>query len=136
MIICMDQNQHPKANTRIVRQAIRLATFILIALLVGAVLTRVSAGANSGAGPAGFGRGMVQGALMPMAFPNLLVGRDVPIYAQNNTGINYKLGYTAGVNLCGAVFFGFLFLRIQRLGTRLKNSSDPQAPPGPAEVRN
>ena len=52
---------------------------------------------------------------MPMAMPNLLVGRDVMIYSQNNTGVMYKLGYTAGVNGCGAIFFGVLFWRVNRL---------------------
>ena len=48
--------------------------------------------------PAGFARGLVHGALMPIALPNLLVGNDVTIYAANNTGLRYKLGYTCGVN--------------------------------------
>ena len=52
--------------------------------------------------------------LMPAALPNLLVGSDVVIYAQNNTGVSYKLGYTMGVNVCGAVFFGFFFWRLNR----------------------
>jgi len=46
--------------------------------------------------------------------PNLLVGRDVTIYSAHNTGVSYKLGYTAGVNGCGALFFGFLFWRLDR----------------------
>lgn len=51
---------------------------------------------------------------MPMSMPNLLVGRDVTIYSAHNTGVSYKLGYTAGVNGCGAIFFGFLFWRLNR----------------------
>jgi hypothetical protein len=58
-------------------------------------------------------RGLL-GALMPMSMPNLLVGRDVTIYSQNNTGLSYKLGYTSGVNGCGAIFFGFFFWRVNR----------------------
>lgn len=61
-------------------------------------------------GPAGFGHGALHGALMPMALPALLVGRDVPIYAERNTGRSYKLGYIAGINVCGFVVFGSLFL--------------------------
>jgi hypothetical protein len=60
---------------------------------------------------AGFGLGMLHGALMPMALPTLLIGEDAPIYAPNNTGRMYKLGYIAGINLCGMVFFGFAFWR-------------------------
>ena len=51
---------------------------------------------------------------MPMSMPNLLVGKDVSIYAANNTGLTYKLGYTAGVNGCGAIFFGFFFWRVRK----------------------
>jgi len=65
--------------------------------------------------PAGFARGMLQGVLMPMSMPNLLVGKDVAIYSVNNTGVPYKLGYTAGVNSAGAVFFGFFFWRISKM---------------------
>ena len=57
---------------------------------------------------------MLHGALMPMSLPNLLVGDDVPVYAPNNTGRTYKLGYAAGVNVCGLIFFGFFFWRIRR----------------------
>ena len=60
---------------------------------------------------AGFGLGMLHGALMPMALPTLLIGEDAPIYAPNNAGRIYKLGYIAGINLCGMVFFGFAFWR-------------------------
>ena len=51
---------------------------------------------------------------MPMAMPNLLVGRDLTIYSPNNTGLTYKLGYTTGVNGCGALFFGLFFWRVSR----------------------
>ncbi|MEW6306394.1 MAG: hypothetical protein AB1705_23255 [Verrucomicrobiota bacterium] len=64
--------------------------------------------------PAGFGRGVVHGAMMPATLPYLLLGRDVPIYAEHNSGRFYKLGYTAGVNVCGAVFFGFFYWRLSR----------------------
>ena len=62
------------------------------------------------AGVADFWRGTLHGALMPMALPALLAGRDVPIYAERNTGRPYKLGYIAGINACGFVVFGMLFL--------------------------
>jgi hypothetical protein len=58
---------------------------------------------------AGFRLGAVHGFLMPVALPNLLAGKDVPIFAANNTGRNYKLGYIAGINLCGLIFFGVAF---------------------------
>ncbi|MCZ7635835.1 MAG: hypothetical protein M5U12_07180 [Verrucomicrobia bacterium] len=57
----------------------------------------------------GFGWGVAHGACMPMALPALLMGQDVSIFAPCNTGRGYKLGYIAGINLCGLVFFGGAF---------------------------
>lgn len=42
------------------------------------------------------------------------MGRDVTIYATNNSGRGYKLGYVCGVNACGAVFFGMMYVRLHR----------------------
>ena len=100
------------------RVARTVAGIILLAFLIGFVLQRSAEAANRGNHPAGFGRGLLHGALMPMALPNLLIGKDVPIYALNNTGIPYKLGYTAGVNACGAIFFGCFFWRWSRIRRR------------------
>lgn len=96
---------------------LRTASFLVLAALIGVVLNHVSSSLGTNSRPAGFTRGVVQGALMPMSFPNLLVGRDVSIYSQNNTGVSYKLGYTTGVNGCGAIFFGVLFWRWNRFRT-------------------
>jgi hypothetical protein len=52
---------------------------------------------------------------MPCALPYLLAGWDLTIYAEVNSGRGYKLGYTLGVNGCGALFFGFVFWRVNRL---------------------
>jgi hypothetical protein len=57
----------------------------------------------------GFRLGALHGALMPTALPSLLMGKDVPIYSVKNTGRPYKVGYIAGINLCGLLFFGFAF---------------------------
>jgi hypothetical protein len=57
----------------------------------------------------GFRLGVLHGALMPVALPALLVGRDVPIYATDKTERPYKIGYIAGINLCGLIFFGAAF---------------------------
>ena len=62
----------------------------------------------------GFGYGMMHGALMPMALPALVMGRDVSIYQADNSGRTYKLGYIVGINLCGLVFFGSVFWRPTR----------------------
>ena len=52
---------------------------------------------------------MLHGALMPMALPSLVIGKNVEIYAVNNSGRMYKLGYIAGINVCGLAFFGSMF---------------------------
>lgn len=58
--------------------------------------------------PLGFFHGCAHGGLMPMALPTLLV-KDVDIFATNNNGRFYKLGYICGINVCGLIFFGFGF---------------------------
>lgn len=60
-------------------------------------------------GVPGFAHGMLHGAIMPMALPALVAGRDVAIYAETNSGRLYKLGYTIGINVCGLVVFGTAF---------------------------
>ena len=64
--------------------------------------------------PAGFWLGTLHGALMPTALPCLLMGRDAPIFTANNTGRPYKIGYIAGINFCGLVFFGLSFYQPRR----------------------
>ena len=105
---------------KIVRRAL---TTLLLAAFVGWLIHEAAAALDRSAQPAGFARGFVQGALMPAAMPNLLVGKDVVIYSANNTGVPYKLGYTMGVNTCGAVFFGIFFVRLNRLRKRLNGSA-------------
>lgn len=107
------------------RIPLRLIVLLVVAYAIGAVLNRVSASFKSSAAPAGFGRGVVQGALMPMALPNLLVGRDVSIYSEKNTGVPYKFGYTVGVNACGAFFFGMLYWRLLRWRRWANRGSPP-----------
>ena len=91
------------------RLALKVATLVLLGLLFG---FGYDWAAPRFYGPellAGFRLGVLHGALMPVALPSLLMGRDVPIYAASNTGRTYKLGYIAGINLCGLVFFGSAF---------------------------
>jgi hypothetical protein len=60
---------------------------------------------------AGFHVGMLQGAMMPAALVPLLMGKDLPIYAPNNIGRGYNIGYILGVNSCGTLFFWIVFWR-------------------------
>ena len=62
--------------------------------------------------PPGLFRGMLHGAMMPVAWPALLAGHEQEIYARVNTGVPYKLGYSLGVNASGLFFFGWLFLSL------------------------
>jgi hypothetical protein len=90
----------------------RVATVLIVTIAIAAVLNRSNESLQGRS--AGFGRGVVDGALMPGTVLPLLLGRDVAIYAPNNTGRTYKLGYTVGVNGCGAIFFGLIFWRLNR----------------------
>ena len=105
----------PRARPNLVS---RLAAIILLAFVIGWILNRVAGQLDRNNRPAGFARGLIQGALMPASMPNLLIGHDVVIYAENNNGVFYKLGYTMGVNACGAVFFGLFYWRLKRWRTR------------------
>ena len=96
----------------------RLAAILLCAFAIGWTLNRVGEQLSRSNKPAGFARGLVQGALMPASMPNLMIGQDVVIYSPNNTGVFYKLGYTMGVNACGAVFFGVFYWRLKRWRNR------------------
>lgn len=58
---------------------------------------------------ADFKIGLLHGILMPAAFPALLAGHDMPIYAPDNSGRNYKIGYILGINTCGTVFFALAY---------------------------
>jgi hypothetical protein len=105
----------PGKGRRLGMAAGRLLLLVLAAAAIGWTLNRIGSSLGADPRPAGFFRGMIQGALMPMSLPNLLVGHDVQIYSVNNTGVSYKLGYTSGVNVCGTIFFGFFFWRLRRL---------------------
>jgi hypothetical protein len=63
---------------------------------------------------AGFGTGMMEGAVMPAALPGLMGGKDLPIYAPNNLGRPYKIGFILGLNTSGSVFFGVAFWQPRR----------------------
>jgi hypothetical protein len=65
---------------------------------------------------AGFRTGLLEGALMPAALPGLVGGKDLPIYAPNNVGRGYKIGFILGLNACGTLFFGIGFWQPKRKG--------------------
>jgi hypothetical protein len=71
---------------------------------------------------AGFHTGLLHGILMPAALPGLLMGHELPIYAPNNAGRPYNIGYILGINACGTVFFGIAFWSRQGGRPDKKNS--------------
>ena len=92
--------------TTLLRKA---TTLILVGVIFGWVYAWASPRVFRHDVNAGFGYGILYGSLMPMALPSLLIGKDVEIYATSNSGRLYKIGYIAGINLCGLVFFGSAF---------------------------
>jgi hypothetical protein len=113
----------------------RILLLLLMATAMGAIVEWSARRARPDR-PADFFAGMLHGALMPASMPSLLLGRDVTIYALPNTGIRYKLGYTVGVNVCGALFFG-IFYRHQRHRHRHRHepaaAATPVAPTAPTQ---
>jgi Mg/Co/Ni transporter MgtE len=91
------------------RAALKIATLVVAGLLLGWAYDWAAPRFYRPEHVAGFMLGVVHGALMPVALPSLLLGSDVPIYTSNNTGRTYKIGYIAGINLCGLFFFGLAF---------------------------
>ncbi len=116
------QAKHSPVWMTVGRFLVRLGLILGTALLIGSTLSRLAHKLDDNSErPAGFARGMAQGALMPLALPNLLVGHDMAIYSTHNNRTRYKLGYTVGVNGCGAIFFGLFFWRLLRLRRRLSS---------------
>jgi hypothetical protein len=109
-------------TTKLARLGWRLALLAALGLAIGWTLNRAEAAFERRAEPAGFLHGVIQGALMPIAMPNLFFGNDVAIYSASNTGRTYKLGYTMGVNGAGLIFFGFFFWRLRRLRRRQRQN--------------
>jgi cytosine/uracil/thiamine/allantoin permease len=108
--------QQPRLSwlARLRRLGARVASLVLVGLVFGCAYQWAVPRFYRPEASAGFWQGTVHGALMPTALPSLLLGNDVPIYAARNTGRSYKIGYIAGINLCGLIFFGLAFRRPQR----------------------
>ena len=87
----------------------KIATLVIFGLVLGFAYDWAAPRFYGPGRVPGFGLGVLHGALMPVALPTLVMGNDVPIYAANNTGRIYKIGYIVGINLCGLTFFGAAF---------------------------
>lgn len=107
------------------RILLRILMWLLVATIIGWFMNRSARNLRHAAHPAGFGQGVLHGACMPLTLPNLVIGQDVAIYAESNTGRTYKLGFVTGVNISGLFFFGLFFWRVSRL--RKKRQIEPRA---------
>lgn len=103
----------------------KIAYFVTASLLLGWFYGWASPRAFPRDKIKGFGYGMLHGALMPLALPSLLMGQNVEIFATDNSGRLYKIGYICGINLCGLSFFGPLFWRPKRRDKGQKNQERP-----------
>ena len=104
----------PATNKRIfgftLREWLRkIGIFMVLAVVFGWVFAKVSPQMFPREKQSGFAHGLLHGGLMPMALPSLVMGQDVDIFASNNSGRGYKVGYICGINLCGLIFFGSAF---------------------------
>jgi hypothetical protein len=105
----------------------KTAVFLIVTILFGWFYAFASPVAFPKNKTAGFGYGMLHGALMPIALPSLVIGKDVDIYAADNSGRLYKIGYICGINLCGLAFFGPLFWRPKREATQITETSSEKS---------
>jgi hypothetical protein len=112
--LASDQTATSPAPSRAKAIALKAVLLVVLGVLLGAGYDRAASRLYAPERSAGFHLGLLHGALMPAALPTLLFGRDVPIYAPNNLGRLYKLGYICGINTCGTVFFGLAFWRPRR----------------------
>ena len=119
MLGCMpnsapDQNTTFPLSPSVKPQAIKIAALVLMSLALGFGYSRAAPRTYAPERVAGFFTGMMHGALMPAALPTLVFGKDLPIYATNNTGRGYNIGFILGLNTCGTLFFGVAFWHPKR----------------------
>jgi hypothetical protein len=112
----MDDTSLPRRRMRgfaitLLRKAL---TLVIVGILFGKLYDWATPWAYPANRPVGFTYGVLHGAMMPISLPTLVMGKDVTIYANNNSGRPYKIGYICGINLCGLIFFGLAFYRPKR----------------------
>jgi len=90
-------------------KVIKIVALTLFSLALGFGYDRAAPRTYAPERVAGFFTGMMHGALMPAALPTLVFGKALPIYAQNNVGRGYNIGFILGLNTCGTFFFGIAF---------------------------
>jgi hypothetical protein len=96
-------------SPRLKHLTVKIAALVLLGLILGFGHGWASSRFYGRERVAGFHMVLLHGALMPAALPSLLMGKDLPIYAPNNEGRPYNIGYIFGINCCGTLFFGVGF---------------------------
>jgi hypothetical protein len=114
MLWCMatlapNQNATSTPSSKWRQQAIKIAALTLFSVALGFGYDRAALRTYAPERVAGFFTGMMHGALMPAALPTLVFGKELPIYAPNNVGRGYNIGFILGLNTCGTLFFGLAF---------------------------
>ena len=104
-----NENATSTVSPKVKPQAIKIAALVLLSLALGFGYDRTAPRTYEPERVAGFFTGMMHGALMPAALPTLVFGKALPIYAQNNVGRGYNIGFILGLNTCGTLFFGVAF---------------------------
>ena len=108
-ILAPSQNAAFTSFSKVRGQVIKIAALVVMSLALGFGYDRAAPGTYVAEREAGFFTGMMHGALMPAALPTLVFGKDLPIYARNNVGRGYNIGFILGLNACGTLFFGIGF---------------------------
>lgn len=93
---------------------IKIAALTVFSLFLGFAYAQAAPRTYAPDRVSGFPMGMMHGALMPAALPTLVLGKDLPIYAANNVGRGYNIGFILGLNACGTLFFGIAFWQPRR----------------------
>ena len=104
-----DQNAASTSSPKWGYKVIKIIALTLFSLALGFGYDRAAPRTYEPERVAGFFTGMMHGALMPAALPTLVFGKALPIYAQNNVGRGYNIGFILGLNTCGTFFFGIAF---------------------------
>ena len=104
----------PNRLSRLKLAVVKIVILTVMAAALGLVQGWASSRTYQPNHVAGFWAGVLHGTLMPAALPGLLLGQDLPIYASNNSGRSYNIGYIFGINSCGFLFFGLGFWRPYR----------------------
>ena len=79
----------------------KIATAVVLALLLSACAAQIDAGVTTDAGSPGFILGLWHGFIFPLAWIGSLFDPDIAVYAVPNNGGWYDFGFFLGVTVLG-----------------------------------